>query len=186
DWQCGTLQVDMNLPERFNLEYVADDGQRKRPVMLHRALFGSLERFIGILLEHHAGKLPLWLAPVQVKLLSISDAHAAYVNDLASFFCRSGIRAEADIRNEKIGYKIREHTLQRIPFMCVIGDQEMANASVAIRNREGENLGVMDIEQAMDFFSSAAKAPDAAAGEIEKERLFKQLQSRRVAPLAAE
>lgn len=182
DWQCGTLQVDMNLPERFNLEYVADDGQRKRPVMLHRALFGSLERFIGILIEHHAGKLPAWLAPIQLKILSISDSHANYVNDLTTLFQHSGMRAEADIRNEKIGYKIREHTLQRIPFMCVIGDQEMANASVAIRNREGDNLGVMTIEQALDFFRSAAQAPDYANGEIERERLLKRLQSSVLAP----
>jgi len=121
DWQCGTLQVDMNLPERFGIDYVAEDGERKRPVMLHRALFGSLERFIGILIEHHAGKLPAWLAPVQAIVLSITEDHADYARDVAQMLRGAGLRAESDVRNEKIGYKIREQTLQRVPFLLVAG-----------------------------------------------------------------
>jgi len=163
DWQCGTLQVDMNLPERFGIEYVDEDGQRKRPVMLHRALFGSLERFTGILIEHHAGKLPAWLAPVQAVVLSITDAQGGYASKVARALCGAGLRAEADTRKDKIGFKVREQTLQRIPFLLVVGAQEAAAGSVAIRGRDGHDLGVHGIQDAIAWLQSQAEAPDRAA-----------------------
>ncbi len=162
DWQCGTLQVDMNLPKRFGIEYVDEDGQRKPPVMLHRALFGSLERFTGILIEHHAGKLPAWLAPVQAVVLSITEDHTAYVQDVAQLLRSVGLRAEADVRNEKIGYKIREQTLQRIPFLLVAGARERDTGTIAIRSREGEDLGTLPLDQAVAQLLAQAQAPDLA------------------------
>jgi threonyl-tRNA synthetase len=151
DWQCGTLQVDMNLPERFDISYVDEDGDRtKRPVMLHRALFGSLERFIGILIEHYDGKLPLWLSPVQVALLNITDKQADYVRELESKLKQKGLRVISDLRNEKIGFKIREHTIQRVPYLLVAGDREMENGQLSVRTRSGEDLGVMSVD---DFIS---------------------------------
>ena len=175
DWQCGTLQVDMNLPERFGIEYVDEDGQRKRPVMLHRALFGSLERFAGILIEHYAGQLPAWLAPVQAVVLPITDAHAAYGQDVADWLCAAGLRVETDLRNEKIGYKIREQTLQRIPFLLVVGAKEAASGQVALRSREGQDLGVLPLEQARQFLLEQAQAPDLAARRAEQEALSHRL-----------
>lgn len=162
DWQCGTLQVDMNLPERFGIEYVDEDGQRKRPVMLHRALFGSLERFTGILIEHLAGKLPAWLAPVQVAVLSITDDHTDYVKDLVQLLRGAGLRAEADTRNEKIGYKIREQTMARVPYLLVAGARERDNRTVALRTRDGQNLGVLPVEVALTQLKQEAQAPDYA------------------------
>lgn len=141
DWQCGTLQVDMSLPERFDLTYVAEDNTRKRPVMLHRALFGSLERFTGILIEHYEGKFPLWLAPVQAVVLNITDKQAEFVQTAAKQLREAGIRAVADLRNEKIGFKIREHTMQRVPYLLVVGDREVETQSVAVRTRSGKDLG---------------------------------------------
>lgn len=149
DWQCGTLQVDMNLPERFDIDYVSEDSSRKRPVMLHRALFGSLERFTGILLEHYAGKLPAWLAPEQVAVLSITEAHGPYAQSVAAALRKAGIRARADIRNEKVGYKIREQTLLRMPYLLVVGAEEMANGTVTLRDHGGENLGSMSLADAV-------------------------------------
>ena len=146
DWQCGTLQVDLNLPERFDASYIASDGQRRRPVMLHRALFGSLERFIGILIEHHAGAMPLWLAPVQGVLLNITDAQADHAAFVAKSLQNQGFRIELDLRNEKIGYKIREHTLARVPFLLVVGDREKEQGTVSVRTRAGEDLGSMTPE----------------------------------------
>ena len=147
DWQCGTLQVDMNLPERFDISYVDEDGKRdKRPVMLHRALFGSLERFIGILIEHYEGKFPFWLSPVQAVLLNITDKHANYVKDAEKRLKDQGLRVISDLRNEKVGFKIREHTLQRVPYLLVAGDREMENGELAVRTRSGEDLGVMSID----------------------------------------
>jgi threonyl-tRNA synthetase len=143
DWQCGTLQVDMNLPERFDIDYVGEDSQRKRPVMLHRALFGSLERFTGILLEHYTGKLPAWLAPVQVSVLSITEAHASYARSVTQALRKSGLRPHLDVSNEKIGYKIREQTLQRISYLIVVGAEEMAHGTVTLRTHAGENLGTL-------------------------------------------
>ncbi len=175
DWQCGTLQVDMNLPERFGIDYVDEDGQRKRPVMLHRALFGSLERFIGILIEHHAGKLPAWLAPVQVVVLAISKDHASYAHDVAKLLCGAGLRAETDVRNEKIGYKIREQTLQRVPFLLVAGDKERDAGAIAIRSRDGEDLGVLPLAQAVAYLKGVAKAPDFAARQAVLQALCARL-----------
>lgn len=175
DWQCGTLQVDMNLPERFGIEYVDEGGQRKRPVMLHRALFGSLERFTGILIEHHAGKLPAWLAPVQAMVLSITEEHAAYAQDVARLLRGAGLRAEADVRNEKIGYKIREQTLQRTPFLLVAGAKERDAGIIAIRCRDGEDLGVLPLAQAVAQLLLRAQAPDTAARKEAQRRLCARL-----------
>ncbi len=146
DWQCGTLQVDMNLPERFDISYVAEDGNRVRPVMLHRALFGSLERFLGILVEHYEGKFPVWLAPVQAAVMNITDKQADYVQKVEKMLKNQGIRAISDLRNEKVGFKIREHTLQRIPYMIVVGDREVETETVAVRSLGGEDLGSMKID----------------------------------------
>lgn len=150
DWQCGTLQVDLNLPERFDIGYINENSERVRPVMLHRALFGSLERFIGILIEHHAGTFPAWLAPVQVAVLNITDAQADYVREVAKRLQQKGFRSITDLRNEKIGYKIREHTMARIPYLIVIGDREMAGNTLAVRELGGKDLGTM----AFDAFAS--------------------------------
>lgn len=179
DWQCGTLQVDMNLPERFGIEYVDEASQRKRPVMLHRALFGSLERFTGILIEHHAGKLPAWLAPVQAVVLSITEAHAAYAEDVAQLLHGAGLRAEADVRNEKIGYKIREQTLQRIPFLLVAGAKEVATGTIAVRTRDGKDLGSLGLAEAIAFLREQTEAPDAAARQAGQAERLQRLVSAR-------
>ncbi len=153
DWQCGTLQVDMNLPERFDITYVDESGDRsKRPVMLHRALFGSLERFTGILIEHFEGRFPFWLAPVQAVVLNITDKQADYVAEVEKSLKAKGVRTISDLRNEKVGFKIREHTLQGIPYLLVVGDREMANGEVAVRRHNGDDLGVMSLD---DFVASA-------------------------------
>jgi len=154
DWQCGTLQVDMNLPERFDISYVAEDGSKKRPVMLHRALFGSLERFIGILIEHYEGKFPLWLSPVQAVVINITDKQGDYAKNIEKMLKKQQIRAISDLRNEKIGFKIREHTLQRIPYMLVIGDREMEEGKVAVRSQGGDDLGVMPVEQFIELVNN--------------------------------
>jgi threonyl-tRNA synthetase len=146
DWQCGTLQVDMNLPERFDIHYVDADNSHKRPVMLHRALFGSLERFVGILIEHYAGALPLWLAPVQAVVMNISEAQADYAADVAQRLRDAGFRVETDLRNEKINYKIREHSVHRLPYQIVVGDREKAAGLVAVRVRGGQDLGQLSID----------------------------------------
>jgi threonyl-tRNA synthetase len=146
DWQCGTLQVDFNLPGRLGASFVADDSQRRVPVMLHRAMFGSLERFCGILLEHHAGRLPLWLAPVQAVVLNITDRQAPFARSVKETLENQGFRVEADLRNEKIGFKIREHTLQRVPYLLVVGDREAESKTVAVRTRNGKDLGPMSLE----------------------------------------
>ncbi len=154
DWQCGTLQVDMNLPERFDISYVAEDGSKRRPVMLHRALFGSLERFIGILIEHYEGKFPLWLSPVQAVVINITDKQADYAKNIEKMLKKQQIRVISDLRNEKIGFKIREHTLQRIPYMLVIGDREMEEGKIAVRSQGGEDLGAMPVEQFIDMVNN--------------------------------
>ena len=147
DWQCGTLQVDMNLPERFDIAYVDENGDRhKRPVMLHRALFGSLERFIGILIEHYEGKFPTWLAPQQVAVLNITDKQGTYCTQVEESLKNKGFRAISDLRNEKIGFKIRELTLQKIPYLLIVGDKEVAGRKVAVRTREGTDLGAMSLD----------------------------------------
>ena len=175
DWQCGTLQVDMNLPERFGIDYVAEDNRSKRPVMLHRALFGSLERFTGILIEHHAGKLPAWLSPVQVAVMSITDDHAAYVQDVTQLLRSAGLRVECDVRNEKIGYKIREQTLQRVPFLLVAGCKERDARTIAVRTRDGEDLGVMSLAQALKHLKQATQAPDAAVHTEKQQQVCARL-----------
>ena len=145
-WQCGTLQLDFALPGRLGAEYVAEDNTRKVPVMLHRAVLGSLERFIGILIEHYAGAFPVWLAPVQVVVMNITERQAAYADAVAAALRAAGVRAEADLRNEKITYKIREHSLQKLPYQVILGDKEMAAQSVAVRTRKGEDLGQMPLQ----------------------------------------
>ncbi|MGA0024835.1 MAG: threonine--tRNA ligase, partial [Burkholderiales bacterium] len=157
-WQCGTLQLDFALPGRLGAEYVAEDNARHTPVMLHRAILGSLERFIGILIEHYAGAMPVWLAPVQAVVINISEAQTAYAAGVAEKLKKAGFRVEADLRNEKISYKIREHSLQKLPFQLVVGDKEMAAQMVAVRSRKGEDLGQMTL----DAFLSLLK------GDIER------------------
>ncbi len=144
-WQCGTIQVDFNMTERLGAEYVAEDNARHTPVMLHRAIVGSLERFIGILIEQHAGALPMWLAPVQVIVATITDNHAVYAKSVADSLKKQGFRVETDLRNEKINYKIREHSMQKVPYILVVGDQEAASGQVAVRARGGKNLGAMPV-----------------------------------------
>jgi threonyl-tRNA synthetase len=145
-WQCGTLQVDFNLPERLGAHFIAEDGSKQVPVMLHRAILGSMERFIGILIEHYAGVFPLWLAPQQVVVLNITDRQAEYVQQVERALAARGVRVKSDLRNEKIGFKIREHTLQRVPYLLVIGDREVEQQAVAVRTRGGEDLGSTTLE----------------------------------------
>lgn len=145
-WQCGTIQLDSQLPERFALEYVGADGAKHRPVMIHRVVFGSIERFIGIITEHFAGAFPTWLAPVQAKVMNITDHSADYARAVQEKLDAAGIRAELDLRNEKIGYKIREAQMQKVPYMLVVGDKEAADGSVSVRSRTGENRGSLPLE----------------------------------------
>ena len=146
EWQCGTIQVDPNMPERLNAEYVGEDGARHKPIMLHRAIVGSLERFIGILVEQHAGALPVWLAPVQVAVLNITDSQSDYVQDVVKNLKNQGFRVTQDLKNEKITYKIREHSMQKLPYILVMGDKEKAAGTVAVRARGNVDLGVMPLE----------------------------------------
>ena len=146
-WQCGTIQLDFQMPERFDLTYVGEDGEKYRPVMLHRVVFGSIERFIGILIEHYAGAFPTWLAPVQVKILTIADRHVDYVKDLMKEMSSKGIRVEIDSREEKIGYKIREAQLQKVPYMLIIGDKEVEENKVSMRSRDKGDLGSIEKEK---------------------------------------
>ncbi len=152
-WQCGTMQVDFMMPARLGAEYVAEDNARHTPVMLHRAILGSLERFIGILIEHYAGAMPAWLAPVQAVIMNISEAQAGYVAGVAAELKKAGFRVEADLRNEKISYKIREHSLQKRPFQLVVGDKEVAAQQVAVRSRKGEDLGQMSLESFLSLLN---------------------------------
>ena len=145
-WQCGTMQVDFFMTERLDAEYVGEDGARHRPVMLHRAIVGSLERFIGILIEENAGAMPTWLAPVQIVVLNITDAQAEYARSIAKMLLNQGLRVELDLRNEKITYKIREHSMQKLPYLLVVGDKEMAAGAVAVRARGGQDLGTMSLD----------------------------------------
>ncbi len=163
DWQCGTLQVDMNLPERFDIHYVAADNTHKRPVMLHRALFGSLERFTGILIEHYAGALPLWLSPVQVVVMNISEGQADYAEAVAKMLRAAGLRAELDLRGEKISYKIREHSLLKRPYFVVVGDKEKAAGLVAVRARGNQDLGQMSPEAFIERLLREKQSKGAAA-----------------------
>jgi len=153
-WQCGTMQVDPNMPERLDAEFVGEDGARHRPIMLHRAIVGSLERFIGILIEQHSGALPAWLAPVQVSVLNITDAQSDYCREIVKMLRNQGLRADLDLRNEKITYKIREHSLQKLPYILVVGDKEKAAGAVAVRARGNKDLGVMSIDAFMQLIAS--------------------------------
>lgn len=150
-WQCGTIQLDMNLPERFNVEYIGEDGQKHRTIMIHRACFGSMERFIGILTEHYAGAFPTWMAPGQVKVLPISEKHVEYANQLAKQMRHDYVRVEVDDRNEKIGYKIRQAQMEKVPYMLVVGDKEMEDNSVNVRKHGGDELGTVPFDE---FFNS--------------------------------
>ena len=146
EWQCGTIQLDFSMPGRLGAQYVDKNGDRQTPVMIHRAILGSLERFIGILIEQHAGALPTWLSPTQAVLLNITDNQAEYIKNIEQTLLKQGIRVQSDLRNEKIGFKIREHTLQKVPYLLVAGDKEVASNAVAVRTRSGEDLGVMSID----------------------------------------
>lgn len=154
-WQCGTLQLDYSMPNRLEASYIGEDSSKKVPVMLHRAILGSLERFMGILIEHYAGKLPVWLAPTQVMAMTIADRHGAYADKVTDFLRKSGVRAKSDLRNEKIGFKIREHTLQYIPYLLVIGDSEVEAEQVSVRTQDGQDLGKMTFEQCLDLIQTA-------------------------------
>ncbi|OZB75149.1 MAG: threonine--tRNA ligase [Halothiobacillus sp. 14-55-98] len=158
-WQLGTIQVDFMMPERLGATYVDEHSERRHPVMLHRAIVGSMERFIGILIEHHAGMLPFWLAPIQVVVMGITDKHAGYVQQLTAKLKASGIRVVDDLRNEKVGFKIREHTLERVPYLLVAGDREMETESIAVRTREGTDLGVMAVTDLLEKLQSESRAP---------------------------
>ncbi len=153
-WQCGTVQLDFSMPGRLGAEYVAEDNSRKVPVMLHRAILGSLERFIGILIEHHAGAMPLWLAPVHAVILNITDRQAEYAREVCRNLQSRGLRVEIDLRNEKIGYKIREHTIQKLPYLLVVGDQEVESKTVAVRTRGGEDRGSMGVLELADSLTA--------------------------------
>ena len=153
-WQCGTIQVDFSMPERLDAEYVGEDGARHRPVMLHRAIVGSLERFIGILIEESAGALPAWLAPVQIAVLNITDAQAPYARSVAKSLQNQGLRVDLDLRNEKITYKIREHSMQKLPYLLVVGDKEMEAGAVAVRARGGKDLGAMSLDAFVQLITS--------------------------------
>lgn len=150
-WQCGTIQLDMNLPERFQIEYVGEDGQKHRPIMIHRACFGSMERFIGILTEHYAGAFQTWMAPVQVKILPISEKHVEYAKELAKQMHRDYVRVEVDDRSEKIGYKIRQAQMAKVPYMLVVGDKEVEEGTVNVRKHGGDELGSVPFDE---FFNS--------------------------------
>ncbi|MDH3510344.1 MAG: threonine--tRNA ligase [Gammaproteobacteria bacterium] len=162
EWQCSTIQLDFNIPERFDMEYVAEDGQRHRPIMIHRALLGSLERFFGILIEHYEGKFPAWLAPVQAVIMNITDRQHDYALELQEILQNQSLRVESDLRNEKIGFKIRQHTLQRVPYLLVVGDREAESKTVAVRTRGGKDLG----SRSVDDFAQALQTELVSRGRI--------------------
>ena len=156
-WQCGTLQLDYSMPARLDAYYIDEDSSKKTPVMLHRAILGSLERFIGILIEHYAGKFPLWLAPIQVVVANITDKQANYAEEIVNFLQKSGVRVKSDLRNEKIGFKIREHTLQYIPYLLVVGDREVETRTFSVRTQQGKDLGTMTAEQFLDVYKEEVR-----------------------------
>ena len=159
DWQCGTLQVDYVLPERLDASYIGEDGQKHRPVMLHRAVLGAFERFVGILIEHYAGKFPLWLAPTQFVVATITGEADDYARTICESLKNHGLRAELDVRNEKIGYKVREHSLKKVPIILVVGKQEKENNSVAIRRLGSQDADVKSYQEALSAFLIEAKVP---------------------------
>ena len=150
-WQCGTIQLDFQLPQRFELEYIGEDGEKHRPIMLHRVVFGSIDRFMGILIEHYAGKFPVWLSPVQVKILPVSDKYVDYAKEIAQDLREDKIRVEVDDRDEKLGYKIREARMDKVPYMIIVGEKEKNNKSISVRQRDGEpdkqEMGEMQLEE---------------------------------------
>jgi len=152
-WQCGTIQVDFSMPERLDATYIAEDGSKQVPVMLHRAILGSLERFIGILIEQHAGTFPLWLSPIQVMVINIASRHEKYAEQVRQELEKQGYRVKIDLRNEKIGFKIREHSMQRVPYLLIIGDKEIENQTIAVRSQKGEDLGSLSIEDLTEMLS---------------------------------
>ena len=156
-WQCSTIQVDFNNPERFDISYRGSDGKEHRPIMIHRALMGSLERFFGILIENYGGDFPLWLAPVQTKVLTIAERHDDYAKEICRQFKAAEIRAETDVRNEKIGYKIREASLRKIPYLVIIGDKEVAEQQITVRKRNGENVGPFSIVEFIEIMQQAIR-----------------------------
>ena len=157
-WQCGTIQVDFMMPQRLGAEYVSEDNARKTPVMLHRAIVGSMERFIGILIEHHAGAMPLWLSPIQIVVMNVADRHSDYAKDVMKQMLSKGFRVVSDLRNEKITYKIREHSLQKLPYQLIVGDKEVEANQVAVRCRGGEDLGPMSLETLYERLNSELDA----------------------------
>ncbi len=163
-WQCSTIQCDFTLPERFDLVYVGQDGERHRPAMLHRVIFGSLERFLGILIEHYAGAFPTWLAPEQVRVLTITDAHNKYAEKCLGVLKNAGIRAEADLRNEKLGYKVREAQLEKVPYMLVVGEKEVEAATVNVRLRDGKNLGSRSLDEVVELIQQDCQEPFKRGG----------------------
>ena len=162
-WQCGTLQLDFELPGRLGAEYIAEDNSRRLPVMLHRAILGSMERYIGILIEHYAGAMPLWLSPEQVVVLNISEHQADFAGQVARRLEEAGFRAFADLRNEKITYKIREHSLQKLPYQLVVGDKEVGANAVAVRTRSGSDLGQMPLDEFIGRLKTELPQPVSAA-----------------------
>lgn len=159
DWQCGTLQVDFNLPERFGTTYVAASGEKLAPVMLHRALFGSLERFTGILIEHHAGHLPLWLAPIQAVVATITDAASDWAEEVGKALRNAGLRVETDLRNEKIGYKVREHALKKVPVQIAVGAREAEERTVSLRRHGESDSKALPLDAAIATLVAEAKSP---------------------------
>ncbi|MEM9208851.1 MAG: His/Gly/Thr/Pro-type tRNA ligase C-terminal domain-containing protein, partial [Pseudomonadota bacterium] len=163
DWQCGTHQVDLNLPHRLGATYIGEDGQKHYPVLLHRAIFGSLERFIGILLEHHEGKLPLWLAPTQAKVLTITSDADDYAMDIVARLRAAGITADADLRNEKISYKVREHSVAKVPVLMAVGQKEIAEETVAVRRLGTKHQKVLGADEAISQLADEIRLPERAA-----------------------
>ena len=162
-WQCGTVQLDFSMPARLDAFYIAEDNSKQTPVMLHRAILGSMERFIGILIEHHAGAMPLWLAPVQAVVMNITGHQADYAKQIAEELNKIGLRVQTDLRNEKITYKIREHSLQKLPYQIIVGDKEVAAKEVAVRTRSGEDLGQMPLEVLIERFQREISQRGGAA-----------------------
>jgi threonyl-tRNA synthetase len=164
EWQCSTIQCDFTLPERFDLVYVGADGERHRPVMVHRAIMGSLERFIGVLMEQYAGALPTWLHPVQARLLNVTDAQLSFAGEALKQLMAAGFRAEADLRNEKLGFKVREAQMQKIPYILVVGDKEVEAGGVNVRLRSGENVGVRSLPEVLDMMRADCQEPFKRGG----------------------
>jgi threonyl-tRNA synthetase len=168
DWQCGTTQVDFNLPERFEAFYIAPDGSKTAPVMIHRAICGSMERFLGVVLEHYAGHLPLWLSPVQAVVATITSDGDAYAGEVLAAARRAGLRAEGDLRNEKINYKVREHSLAKVPALLVVGKKEAAERTVSIRRLGRESQQVMPLDEALAMLAEEATPPDVKRARAER------------------